>query len=104
MAGHTQVKGSLFVKFTVDFPDQLQITPQMKKLLQGVIVCPPIPQQPAGVLTPHSSRLECKSRNLQPVNFEQVRQRESLIRGDADSEEEEEDEDAGHGGVHCAQQ
>lgn len=102
MSGHTQIKGSLFIKFNVVFPDTLPLTDQMKKLLGGIVKGPPIPPSPGTVaVTPAEVDLVVE-RVLCKVDMEQVNQREQLGRGGEESDEEE--EGGGGGGVRCAQQ
>jgi DnaJ family protein A protein 2 len=92
--GHSQVKGSVFVKFEVAFPERCDITPQMKRILEGVLktAAPALGPEAAGA--PEAL--------LRAVDVGQLKQREQLSKDAYDSDEEE----SGGGGnnVQCAQQ
>lgn len=93
--GHTQIKGSVFVKFEVKFPERCDITQGMKKILADVLKSPlPVPgPEAAGA----SEAL------LRPVDVGQLKQREQLSKDSYDSDQEEEG-GGGPQGVQCAQQ
>ena len=95
--GHTQVKGSLFIKFSVAFPERLDLTDGMRKILAGVFKGAPAAAGGAAAL----GEPDGPAKTLQPVDMEMRRQREQLAR---DGEESDEDEGGGHPGVQCAQQ
>ena len=107
--GHPQVKGSLFIKFDVVFPERLDITEGMRKILAGVLKGAPgssgggggggEASGGAGAL-PFDESVPVRA--LQAVDLEQRRQREHLGRADGDSDEEL--VGGGAPGVQCAQQ
>lgn len=93
--GHTQVKGSLFVKFEVAFPDRVELTDSMRKVLGGILKDVPPPLTAA-------ERDGASERFLGEVDTEARRMREQLARESmADS-----DDEAGAGGprMQCAHQ
>ena len=92
VGGHGHVKGVLFVQFEVAFPDRLDITDAMAKILAGVL---PKPDK-AGPPTPGAV-----ARALEPADMEARAMRERLGKDAHDSDEEQQQ---GQGGVRCAQQ
>jgi DnaJ family protein A protein 2 len=93
--GHPHVRGVLFVQFEVKFPEKLELTDAMRKVLGGILPAPAVapPKAEAGVL----------ERVLEEPDMEQRRARERLAKDAYDS-----DEEGGHGGgaqrVQCAHQ
>ncbi|KAK1394080.1 dnaJ protein-like [Heracleum sosnowskyi] len=87
------MKGTLYVHFTVDFPDSLN--PEQVKALEAIL-----PPRPVVKMTPKEMD-ECEETTLHDVNIE-----EEMRRKKAQAEQEADDEDM-HGGaqrVQCAQQ
>lgn len=92
--GHSQVKGSIFVKFDVTFPERCEVTQGMKKILADVLKSPlPAPGPDAAGAT---------EAVLRPVDVGQLKQREQLSKDAYDSDEG--GDEGGGGGVQCAQQ
>lgn len=93
VTGHTQIKGVLFVKFEIKFPDRLELTDGMKKVLGGILPQPgPAPRLDSGMATGE----------LEEADMEGRKARERLAKDAYDS-----DEEGGQGGaqrVQCAQQ
>lgn len=92
VAGHGHVKGVLFVQFEVAFPDRLDITDAMAKILSGVLPKPEkAPAPTPGAVT----------RALEPADMDARAMRERLGKDAHDSDEEQQ---GGGQGVRCAQQ
>jgi len=92
--GMPSIKGVLFIKFSVVFPDAVDLSDGMRKVLSGVLKqAPPKPAAAADVE---------EVRFLAPADVHAMKQRESLGKETYDSDEE---EAAGaQGGPQCAQQ
>ena len=89
--GHSQVSGVLFVSFKVVFPETVQLTDGMRKILAGVLGAPapaPVKGEPA-------------TKELEDVDQEAREARERLGKDGYDSDEE--GQEGGPGGVQCAQ-
>jgi DnaJ family protein A protein 2 len=98
VTGHTQVKGVLYVQFDIKFPERLELTDGMKKVLGGILPQPgPAPRMDA------ASGMVLGE--LEDADMEGRKARERLAKDAYDS-----DEEAGAGGqggaqrVQCAQQ
>ena len=92
--GHTQVKGSIFVKFEVVFPERCDLTQGMKKILSDVLKSP--------LPAPGPDAAGAAEALLRPVDVGQLKQREQLSKDAYDSDEE--GGGGREGGVQCAQQ
>ena len=102
--GHSQVLGSLFISFDVVFPERLELTEGMRKILSGVLKGPPGAGAAgaAGAAAGGGEEEEgAPVKVLQPVDMEHRRQREQLSR---EAESDEEEGHGGHPGVQCANQ
>jgi DnaJ-class molecular chaperone len=97
VAGHTQVRGSLIIKFDVAFPERLDITEGMRKILAGVLKSPP-----SSAFAAAGEEGEHPLHELQALDVEAREQREHLAR--ESQEEEEEEGGGGQPGVQCAHQ
>jgi DnaJ-class molecular chaperone len=96
MYGHSHVKGALFIQFDVKWPEKLELTDAMRKVLAGML---PGPASPAPPLEPGQ-----QVHLLEEIDLEARRSRERLARDAYDS-----DEEGGGGGmggqrVQCAHQ
>jgi DnaJ family protein A protein 2 len=92
--GHSQVKGALFVQFDVKFPERIELTEAMKKVVGGILPGPSVPAPKAESGVPEKV--------LEEVDREGRAMRERLGKEGYDS-----DEEAGGGNgqrVQCAQQ
>lgn len=99
VAGHTQVKGALFVKFEVLFPDALDLTDAMRKVLGGVLKTP----AGTGAVSAKEREACAGEAKLTEPNMDARRQREQLAK-EATEPEDEGGGGGGPGGVQCAQQ
>ncbi|KAL2540972.1 Chaperone protein dnaJ 2 [Abeliophyllum distichum] len=95
MHGRPFMKGKLYIRFSVDFPESL--TPEQVKALEAVL-----PPKPSLQLSDMELE-ECEETTLQDVNMEEEMRRKQAQRQEAYEDEDEEM----HGGaqrVQCAQQ
>lgn len=95
--GHPHVKGSLFIQFEVKFPEKLELSDAMKRVLEGVL-----PKPAGGVAKLEAGMVE---KSLEEMDMEARKARERLAKDAYDS-----DEEGGGGGfgggqrVQCAHQ
>ena len=92
--GHSQVMGVLFISFKVVFPETVQLTDGMRKILAGVLGAPAPAPVKGGAGEPAVKELE-------DVDQEAREARERLGKDGYDSDEE--GQGSGPGGVQCAQ-
>lgn len=95
VGGHSHVKGVLFVQFDIKFPDKLELSDAMVKVLGGMLPKPEGPR-PTG----KSGAVE---RFLEEPDMEARKARERLGKDAYDSDEED-GRGGAPGGVRCAQQ
>lgn len=96
--GHPHVKGVLFIQFEIKFPEKLDLTDGMRKVLSGILPGPETPavQLPGMVV-----------RDIEVADMEARKARERLAKDAYDSDEEGGGGGGGMGGgqrVQCAQQ
>jgi DnaJ family protein A protein 2 len=93
--GHPHVFGVLFVQFEVKFPEKIELTEAMKKVLSGILPGPTeVPKLEAGML----------ERSITEPDMEARKARERLAKDAYDSDEEGGGGAGGAQRVQCAQQ
>ena len=94
VAGHTQIKGVLLVQFEVKFPERLELSDAMRKVLSGILPGPAVVPKIGPGMIPGV---------LEEADMEARKARERLAKDAYDEDEE----GGGRGGaqqVQCAQQ
>ena len=94
--GHSHVHGCLYIQFAVKWPETLQLTQAMQKVLIGILSTP-------GAAPPVRPEVGVPDKELEEVNLEARAGRERLAKEGYDSDEEQEGAGGGRG-VACAQQ
>jgi DnaJ homolog subfamily A member 2 len=95
--GHPHVFGVLFIQFDLKFPEHLELTDAMKRVLSGILPGPAVAAKNDGTM---------KEREIEEPDMEARKMRERLAKDAYDSDEEGGGGGFGGGGqrVQCAQQ
>lgn len=97
VGGHSHVKGVLFVQFEVKFPEKLDLSESMVKVLSGMLPKPDAASKP-------KASSGAADRFLEEPDMEARKARERLGKDAYDSDEDDGRGGAGGQGVRCAQQ